>query len=170
MPLSLVTQRFMCAFFVVTMICGVWQYAAVENALYFEDREGVVSEEICEYAVTQRTDQRRSLAIRMQAVWKRFFPCFPSCLASFSTGLSSGKSIFAACKMIFFLTYTTFTGCFHSHSLLRPRALKPPDRARLKEGLSCPRHVWRGNGTRPREWGSSPQPFQRASRRGPDSP
>lgn len=60
MPLSLVTQRFMCAFFVVTMICGVWQYAAVENALYFEDREGVVSEEICEYAVTQRTDQRRS--------------------------------------------------------------------------------------------------------------
>ena len=41
----------MCAFFVVTMICGVWQYAAVENALYFEDREGVVSEEICEYAV-----------------------------------------------------------------------------------------------------------------------
>ena len=50
----------MCAFFVVTMICGVWQYAAVENALYFEDREGVVSEEICEYAVTQRADQRRS--------------------------------------------------------------------------------------------------------------
>lgn len=59
MPISSFTQRFMCTVFVFTMICGVWQYAAVENTLYFEDRETVVSEEICEYAVTQRIAEHK---------------------------------------------------------------------------------------------------------------
>lgn len=59
MPISSFTQRFMCTVFVFTMICGAWQYAAVENTFYFEDRETVVSEEICEYAVTQRIAEHK---------------------------------------------------------------------------------------------------------------
>ena len=51
----------MCTLFVFTMICGVWQYAAIENTFYFEDRENIVSEEICEYAVTQRIAEHKRL-------------------------------------------------------------------------------------------------------------
>lgn len=61
MPIPSVTQKFMCTLFVFTMICGVWQYAAIENTFYFEDRENIVSEEICEYAVTQRIAEHKRL-------------------------------------------------------------------------------------------------------------
>ena len=61
MPIPSVTQKFMCTLFVFTMIYGVWQYAAIENTFYFEDRENIVSEEICEYAVTQRIAEHKRL-------------------------------------------------------------------------------------------------------------
>lgn len=44
-----------------TMIYGVWQYATIENTFYFEDKENIVSEEICEYAVTQRITEYKRL-------------------------------------------------------------------------------------------------------------
>ena len=135
MPIPSVTQKFMCTLFVFTMICGVWQYAAIENTFYFEDRENIVSEEICEYAVTQRIAEHKRLNYNTNT--RGIEPLLP--LVFFSTPPSSGKSIFAACKMIFFPNCATFTGCSHSPSLLRAPSRKSPDRIWLKEALSCSR-------------------------------
>ena len=136
MPIPSVTQKFMCTLFVFTMICGVWQYAAIENTFYFEDRENIVSEEICEYAVTQRIAEHKRLNYNTNT--SGIEPLLPL-LSLFSTPPSSGKSIFAACKMIFFPNCATFTGCSHSPSLLRAPSRKSPDRIWLKEALSCSR-------------------------------
>lgn len=140
MPIPSVTQKFMCTLFVFTMICGVWQYAAIENTFYFEDRENIVSEEICEYAVTQRIAEHKRLNYNTNTSGiEPLLPLLSLLLGFLLYAPSSEKSIFAACKMIFFPNCATFTGCSHSPSLLRAPSRKSPDRIWLKEALSCSR-------------------------------
>ena len=133
MPIPSVTQKFMCTLFVFTMICGVWQYAAIENTFYFEDRENIVSEEICEYAVTQRIAEHKRLNYNTNT--SGIEPLLP--LLSLLLGFLLYAPVVS--KMIFFPNCATFTGCSHSPSLLRAPSRKSPDRIWLKEALSCSR-------------------------------
>ena len=140
MPISSVTQKFMCTLFVFTMICGVWQYAAIENTFYFEDRENIVSEEICEYAVTQRIAEHKRLNYNTNT--SGIEPLLPllSLLLGFLLYAPVVRKIhLCRLQMIFFPNCATFTGCSHSPSLLRAPSRKSPDRIWLKEALSCSR-------------------------------
>ena len=140
MPIPSVTQKFMCTLFVFTMICGVWQYAAIENTFYFEDRENIVSEEICKYAVTQRIAEHKRLNYNTNT--SGIEPLLPllSLLLGFLLYAPVVRKIHL-CRLQndFLPKLCDFHGMLPLPSLLRAPSRKSPDRIWLKEALSCSR-------------------------------